>query len=173
MLPRRFIGRNLQCSRNQTNVFVSIRLNEMQIPAEMQKREREIRDFHQKKKNSRPRRDALLSSFWCDGLDIIPTQYGKKEKRNTHETNAALSESDISFKKVIWIWIGGSVLLVFHSSSPPSAGCHRKTVDRSFFVWVFFILFFLSGCFSKFPTDMSYNSILSLQRPGKWEQMEH
>lgn len=49
---------------------------------------------------------------------------------------------------------------------PPLAGCHRITATWDFV--------FLSGCFSEFPTDMSYNSILSLWRARKWahEQIE-
>lgn len=48
---------------------------------------------------------------------------------------------------------------------PPLAGCHRITVG----------LCFLSGCFIEFPSDMSYNSILPLQRTRKWahEQKQH
>lgn len=66
-------------------------------------------------------------------------------------------------RKLIWIWIGGSILLVFHfflSFIPTPCWLSLNNSKRLcfFFIWVF----------SKFPTDMSYNSILSLWRARKW-----
>lgn len=118
-------------------------------------RERETGDFHQK--NTQERCFVKLFSMWWPTYYCYLISHKRKEKRNTHETSTALSESDTSLKKA---YLNANLrkclaclLAVFLGGFFPSSFCplpllavvEKQRDHFCFFVW------FYQGVSPNFP----------------------